>query len=38
MSRALHVELAGDVAQPDPALQRELGALTSLRAAVEARW
>jgi hypothetical protein len=38
LSRALHAELAGDVAQPDPVLQRELGALMSLRGAVEAQW
>ena len=38
LSRELHAELAGDIAQADPALQRELGALTSIRAAVEAQW
>jgi len=37
-ARGLHVEVAADVAQADPLLQRELGALSSLRAAVEARW
>lgn len=38
LSRELHVEVAGDIAQADPALQRELGALSSVRAAMEARW
>lgn len=37
-ARGLHVEVAGDVAQADPLLQRALGALSSVRAAVEARW
>jgi hypothetical protein len=38
LSRQLHLELGGDLAQSDPVLQRELGVLTSLRAALEARW
>ena len=38
LSRELHVELAGDIAQSDPVLRRELGVLTSVRAAMEARW
>jgi hypothetical protein len=37
-TRELHVEVAADVAQSDPLLQRELGVMASARAAVEARW
>ena len=37
-TRQLHAELAGEVAQSSPTLARELGTLTSVRAAVEARW
>jgi len=38
LSRQLHAELSGEVAQSSPTLARELGTLTSVRAAVEARW
>ena len=38
LSEALHVEVAGDLAQSDPLLQRQLGVLSSVRAAMEARW
>ena len=37
-TRQLHAEVAGEVAQSSPTLARELGTLTSVRAAVEARW
>jgi hypothetical protein len=37
-SRELHLELAGDAAQSDPLIQRQLGVMTSLRAVAEARW
>lgn len=38
ITRNFHVEVGGEVAQPSPVLARELGTLTSLRAALEARW
>ena len=38
MSRELHIEVAADVAQSDPVLQRQLGVMSSVRAAMEARW
>ena len=38
LTRQLHAEVAGEVAQSSPTLARELGTLTSIRAAVEARW
>ncbi len=36
--RDLHLELAGEAAQASPTLSRDLGIMTSLRAALEARW
>jgi len=37
-NRDLHLNLAGEVAQASPTLSRDLGTMTSLRAALEARW
>ncbi len=37
-NRDLHLNVAGEVAQASPTLSRDLGTLTSLRAALEARW
>jgi hypothetical protein len=34
----LHLELAGELAQASPTLSRDLGVMSSLRAALEARW
>jgi len=36
--RDLHLDVAGEVAQASPTLSRDLGVLSSVRAAVEARW
>jgi hypothetical protein len=38
ITRDLRADLAAEVAQPSPVLARELGTMTSLRGAVEARW
>jgi len=37
-SRDLHLNVAGELAQASPTLSRDLSTLTSLRAALEARW
>ncbi|MBA2539071.1 MAG: hypothetical protein H0V17_05500 [Deltaproteobacteria bacterium] len=37
-SRDLHLNVNGELAQSSPTLSRDLGTLTSLRAALEARW
>lgn len=37
-SRDLHLNLAGELAQASPTLSRDLSTMTSLRAALEARW
>lgn len=36
--RDLHLQLSGEIAQASPTLARELGTMSSLRAALEARW
>jgi len=38
ISRELRVELAGELASPSPVLARELGLMSSIRGAMEARW
>ena len=38
LSQAIHLEAAGEVAQGSPILAREIGAMSSLRGALEARW
>lgn len=38
IQRDLHVDVGAEVAQSSPVLARELGALSSIRAAMEARW
>ncbi|MGE3456872.1 MAG: hypothetical protein AB7O24_17305 [Kofleriaceae bacterium] len=38
ITRDAHVEVAGEVAQASPILARELGTVSAVRAAVEARW
>lgn len=38
LSRDLRAELAAEVASPSPVLARELGLMSSVRGAVEARW
>lgn len=38
LQRDLHLDLGAEVAQSSPVLARELGALASVRAAMEARW
>jgi hypothetical protein len=38
ISRALRVELAAELAEPSPVLARELGLMSSIRGAMEARW
>ena len=37
-TRQVHANLAAEVAQPSPTLQRDLSTMTSVRAAMEARW
>ncbi len=37
-TRKLHADVSGEVAQSSPTLQRDLGTVTAVRAAVEARW
>lgn len=37
-SKDLHLNVAGELAQASPTLSRDLSTLTSLRAALEARW
>jgi hypothetical protein len=37
-SRDLHLNVAGELAQTSPTLSRDIGTMTSLRAALEARW
>jgi hypothetical protein len=38
LNRDLHIDFAGEVAQASPTLAREIGLMSALRAAVEARW
>ena len=38
LQRDLHIDVGAEVAQSSPVLARELGALSSVRAAMEARW
>lgn len=38
LSRELHILAAAEVAQPSPTMMREIGTLTSVRIALEARW
>lgn len=38
LTQELHLLVAGEIAQPDPTLMREIGTMESVRAAVEARW
>lgn len=38
LSKDFHLDIAGEVAQPSPTLAREIGLMSALRAAVEARW
>jgi len=38
LTSAVHLEAAGEVAQPSPILAREIGAMSSIRGALEARW
>ncbi len=37
-NRDFHLNVAGELAQASPTLSRDLGTMTSLRAALEARW
>jgi hypothetical protein len=37
-NRDLHLNVVGELAQSSTSLQREIGTLTSVRAALEARW
>ncbi len=37
-TRSLHADVAGEIAQSSPTLAREIGTMTSIRAALEARW
>jgi hypothetical protein len=37
-NRDLHLNVAGEIAQASPTLSREIGTMTSIRAALEARW
>lgn len=37
-TRTLHVEAAAEIAQPSPILAREIGAMSAIRGALEARW
>jgi hypothetical protein len=36
--REVHLDLAGEVAQPSPTLSRDLTVMSSLRAALEVQW
>ncbi|HWU91170.1 MAG TPA: hypothetical protein VN253_28080, partial [Kofleriaceae bacterium] len=38
LSRDLRADVAAEMAEPSPVLARELGTMTSIRGAVEARW
>ena len=38
LSKAIHVDVAAEVAEASPVLARELGTLSSLRGALEAQW
>jgi hypothetical protein len=38
LNRDLHLDFAGEVAQPSPTLAREIGVMSAVRAALEARW
>jgi hypothetical protein len=38
VTRALRAELAAELAEPSAVLARELGMMSSIRGAVEARW
>ena len=38
LTRDLHLQLAGEIAQSSPTLQREIGTMASVRLALEARW
>jgi hypothetical protein len=38
LTKAVHVEAAAEVAQASPILAREIGAMSSVRGALEARW
>jgi len=38
LTQAIHLEAAGEIAQPSPILAREIGAMSSIRGALEARW
>jgi hypothetical protein len=38
LTSTVHLEVAGEVAQGSPILAREIGAMSSLRGALEARW
>jgi hypothetical protein len=37
-TKQLHANVAAEVAEPSPTIQRELSTMTSVRAAMEARW